>query len=81
MPNYHIEPTWSGPTSKIWSDDQCDDLENYGHLPKYNLDYCKQACERNKKCTALNFFTGGGCVLRACSFPVPEPKWNFENHI
>ena len=77
---HSCEPTWSGPTSKIWSDDQCDNLENYGHLPKYDLERCKEACKRNKKCTAINFIKGGGCVLRGCSFPVPNPLWSYENH-
>ena len=77
---YYVEPTWSGPTSKIWSDDQCNDLDNYGHLPQYNLDSCKKACVQNKLCTAINFIKGGGCVLRACSLPVPDPTWSYENH-
>ena len=23
---------------------------------------------------------GGGCVLRACTLPVPSPNWDFPNH-
>ena len=61
---------WNGPTSKIWSDSQCQNLENL----EYDVTKCKRSCEAKTLCTAFNYKpNGGGCALRACSLPVPDP--------
>ena len=67
---------WNGPTSKIWSDSQCQNLENL----EYDVTKCKQSCEAKNLCTAFNYNPNGGCSLRACSLPVPDPTWALGNY-
>ena len=64
---------WNGPTSNIWSNDQCPTLEN---LQPANVEKCKNACKEYEKCTAFNYQgSKSRCALRGCSFPVPDPTW------
>ena len=67
---------WNGPTSKIWSDSQCQNLENL----EYDVTKCKRSCEAKNLCTAFNYNPNGGCSLRACSLPVPDPTWALGNY-
>ena len=41
---------------------------------------CKQSCEAKNLCTAFNYNPNGGCSLRACSLPVPDPTWALGNY-
>ena len=57
-----------------YSDNQC---ANIGHSTQYNnLEDCQVACQETDSCTAINFKQSIGCILRACSLPVPTPSWN-----
>ena len=63
-------PNWNGPTSKYWSDSQCQNLET---LTSETVTKCKWSCEAKSLCTAFNYHPNVGCELRACSLPVPDP--------
>ena len=58
-----------------WNDTQC---ANVGIEDNVGLVECQAACLRTAGCTAINFAedSAGGCVLRACSSPVPQPQAN-----
>merc|ERR1719510_499500 len=64
---------WKGPTSKIWSDAQCHNLQNLDS--SHNVARCMQACRLRQGCTAFNYNKNGGCELRECSGSVPVPAW------
>ena len=63
---------WVGPTSKLWPDYQCPNLDK---VPSRSLDQCKMACIQKKGCTAINYRKRKSCYLRKCSYPVPKPEW------
>ena len=62
---------WEGPTSNIWTDEQCDNIRNMDI--SNNFEACQSACQEDENCSAINFKTTGGCTLRACPYPVPVP--------
>ena len=66
---------WTGPSPKIWSNSQCQNLGNFA----YNLDNCKRTCLETSGCNAMNA-NPDGCSLRGCPWPVPEPSEDYENY-
>merc|ERR1712218_373518 len=72
------EKYWGGPTTKIWDDNQCTNIENKDS--SHTLEDCKQACQASESCTAINFDKLGGCALRACTLPVPVPNWDHQDY-
>lgn len=70
---------WSGPTSLIWSDNECPLI---GAVNKTTAEDCISACITTSGCTAVNFNTdsssqGSRCQLRGCvSTKRPVPTWS-----
>ena len=46
-----------------------------------NLEACQSACEEDKTCSAINFYSTGGCTLRACDYPMPVPSRTLSNFV
>ena len=68
---------WTGPTSKIWRDNQCPNLQNLAN--HHTVGSCKQACRKKEGCTAFNYNKKVGCALRACPSSVLHvPSWKLE---
>ena len=77
MPSFWVHvfisgTVWEGPTSNIWTDGQCDNIRNMDG--SNNLEACQSACQEDENCSAISFYTTGGCTLRACPYPVPAPS-------
>ena len=74
---YFSRLEWVGPTSKIWSDNQCRNVGRWflaaGIQKAYSIHECQEACQKTEDCTAINFKKSNDCVLRACTLPVPTP--------
>ena len=72
-----LDRIWVGPTSKVWSENQCRNVGNYGLAvgiqKAYSIHECQEACQKTEDCTAINFKKSNDCVLRACTLPVPTP--------
>ena len=67
------------PKHQIWSDGQCGRVANYGGK---NLAGCKNLCEKDLRCTAINHNSGnGGCTLRSCPVSVPSPSRNLAGYM
>ena len=71
--------SWTGPTSNIWNDDQCD---HKGYInPGSGVSTCKESCKTTVDCNAFNFnVLDTSCILRKCAYPVPSPLWDHANH-
>ena len=62
----------------IWTDEQCTPV---GWFTKKCSDLCWETCQETAGCSAVNYSpTTGGCVLRQCALPVPEPTWSFPGY-
>jgi len=67
-------PEYYGPTSKIWSDSDCNNLKN---VLNSDLNNCKKECDSIAGCTAINYSEQAqGCALRACATGT-EPSWDY----
>jgi hypothetical protein len=67
-------PTYYGPYSKVFSDNDCDNLKN---TPITNVEDCKRECNNTKDCTAFNFNPNAGCTLRKCEIgKYPSVKYD-----
>ena len=66
---------WEGPTTNIWNDNQCVNVGIKSDSTD-TLEDCQVACQETDSCTAINFKQSVGCVLRACSLPVPTSSWD-----
>ena len=71
---------WIGPTSFIWTDQQCRNIENVAGFVG-NLDECQRACIEKHRCSAIHFNPGVGCTLRDCPSPVPTPSSDYGNYV
>ena len=68
-----LAATYYGPTSKIWSDSDCNVLKNINA----NLNNCKTECDTTPGCTSFNYSDKEqACVLRACAVGT-EPTWDY----
>ena len=62
---------FDGPTSKIWSDDQCNSL---GIHYAIGTNRCQTKCSETADCSAVNYEVST-CVLLGCTQPVhPAPS-------
>ena len=63
---------WNGPTYGVWLSTTCPYLYSD---EESSLEECKNACEEDRYCNAIEFNQEGGygCYLRQCPNPVPLP--------
>ena len=60
---------------KTWSDNVCGDMIRMIMPIAGGLDACKELCDKEKSCTAIEYSSIiHCCVLRKCPVPVPEPQ-------
>ena len=76
-PGSTTDPLSQGPFDQIWTDEQCPNVGEGNH--EGNLEDCKNACHLHLKCNAVNF-SSDDCVLRACPFSIPKPKWSYKGY-
>ena len=64
---------------KHWAHSQCGYILHNGQkkISGWNLAACQEKCNKNSKCTAIEFREDGAdksCYLRTCKLPPPELK-------
>jgi len=73
---------WYGPSTKIWSDTDCNNIGNY---QESGLLACQEKCKNTNGCTAINYSSTvqNGCTLRSCidnKQPTGDQTGNFYGY-
>jgi len=82
-------PDWSRELQKTWTTNQCALMPTpYGSEANTDgdaIDKCKEACNDDKDCTAINYLSGAGamegatrCQMFSCNYPIARPNKAIE---